>query len=195
MKKLFILPIIFLLVLTLSACTEDVKVSGSNSSESKTSSIPDSSSNKSEKVKIHKQVKLNFSNTSAGQTTKVDSAEIKNVSDLNLTDNELDAVTYILLIHMSVANKAKDAATTYPSQGHVVLDDGTQIDGLIGADMNVDDAFKDGEVANGATVSGYVLFPLKTDQAKRFKKGSFKFDVMAGDEMLTTKHYDVKIQF
>ncbi|MET1248888.1 DUF4352 domain-containing protein [Sporolactobacillus sp. STCC-11] len=190
MKKMFLLPIVFLLVFALSACTEDVTV-GNNGSSSKSAG----STSKATKEKIHKQVKINFSNSTAGQTTKVDSAEIKDVSDLNLTDNELDNITYVLLIHISVSNKAKDAATTFPSQGHIVLDDGTQIDGLVGADVSIDDAFKDGDVASGATKSGYVVFPLKEDQAKRFQKGAFKFDVMAGDNMLTTKKYDVAIHF
>ncbi|WKB36030.1 hypothetical protein QS257_01640 [Terrilactibacillus sp. S3-3] len=97
---------------------------------------------------------------------------------------------------MSVSNKAPQSAETYPSQGHVVMDDGTQIDGLIGADVNINDAFKDGDVASGATKSGYVVFPLKEHQAKKFKKGSFfKFDVMAGDDMFTQKNYRVDINF
>ncbi|BBN99702.1 DUF4352 domain-containing protein [Sporolactobacillus terrae] len=190
MKRIVGLTISLLLIFTLAACTEDVTVGSGDSSASQTES-----SSKASKEKIHKQTKLDFTNTAAGQTTKVDSAEIKQVSDLNLIDNEMDQVDFVLLIHMSVSNKAKDEATTYPSQGHVVLEDGTQIDGLMGADVTVDDAFKDGEIASGATKSGYVLFPLKEKQAKQFKKGAFKFDVIAGDEMLTQKNYSVAIQF
>jgi hypothetical protein len=189
MKKLWFLPLAFILVFSLTGCTEDVSV-GSSSSDSSAAS-----SSKAPKEKIHKQVKLNFSNTSAQQTTKVDSAEIRDVTDLNLVDNEFDQVKYALLVHMSVSNKAPDAASTYPSQGHVVLEDGTQIEGLVGADVNIDDAFKDGEIANGATVSGYVVFPLKEDQAEKFTKGAFKFSVLAGDEMFTEKNYTVDITF
>lgn len=192
MKKLLFLPFVLILLIAVSACSGDVNV-GSGASSSAATSNPTSST--AAKEAIHKQAKLNFSNTSAQQTTKIDSAEIKDVSDLNLADNQFDAIKYALLIHMTVSNSAAQPAQTYPSQGHVVLDDGTQIDGLIGADAGIDDAFKDGEVANGATKSGYVVFPLKEDQARKFKKGAFKFDVTAGDEMVTQEHYSVAINF
>lgn len=193
-KKRIVFPLFLALILGMSACSEDVSVGSSDSSGSGSSGT--SSKSTSEQTdKLDKQTKLNFSNTSAQQTTVVDSAEIRNVADLNLVDNEFDEVKYALLIHMSVANEAKDTATTFPSQGHVVLDDGTQIEGLVGADVNIDDAFKDGDVASGAKVSGYVIFPLKEEQAKNFKKGEFKFDVLAGDDMLTQKNYSVPISF
>jgi hypothetical protein len=194
MKKGLLVPIALSLIFGLSACSENTAVDKHDASESDTASSSSSSATATAKS-IHKLAKLYFANTSAGQTTKVDAAEIRDVSDMNLADNNFDDVKYALLIHMSVANKAPDAATTYPSQGHVVLADGTQIDGLVGADVNVEDAFKDGDVASGAKLSGYVIFPLKEAQAKKFTTGSFKFDVMAGDEMLTQKKYSVPIHF
>ncbi|WP_010632801.1 DUF4352 domain-containing protein [Sporolactobacillus vineae] len=198
MKKGLLVPIALILIFALSACSENTAVDKSGASESSaasSSTASSSSSSSSAPKSIHKLAKLSFANTSAGQTTKVDSAEIRDVSDMNLADNNFDDVKYALLIHMSVSNKAKDSATTYPSQGHVVLSNGTQIDGLVGADVNVEDAFKDGDVASGAKLSGYVIFPLKEDQAKKFTQGAFKFDVMAGDAMLTQKKYSVPIHF
>ncbi|RYM00252.1 hypothetical protein EWH99_12620 [Sporolactobacillus sp. THM7-7] len=196
MKKLFLLPLVLILAVGVSACSEDVTVgSGASDTGSSSESKPEATNSKNKEKPISKKTAIHFSDTSAQQTTKVDRAEIKKVSDLNLVDNEFDAVDYALLIHMSVSNKAPQSAQTYPSQGHVVLDDGTQVDGLIGADVDIDDAFKDGDIAHGATVLGYVIFPLKEEQAKKFKKGSFKFDVMAGDDMFTEKNYSVNIEF
>jgi Telomeric repeat-binding factor 2. len=201
LKKWLFVPFALILVFALSACSENATVGSSSASDSSASSqassqaSSSSSSAPAQAKAIHKLAQLNFADTSAGQTTKVDSAEIRDVSDMNLSDNNFDDVKYALLVHMSVANKASDAATTYPSQGHVVLADGTQIDGLVGADVNVEDAFKDGDVASGAKLSGYVIFPLKEAQAKKFTQGAFKFDVMAGDAMLTQKKYSVPIHF
>lgn len=201
MKKGLLIPLAFILIFALSACSENTAVdnnSASDSSAASSSAASSSAASSSSSVSaaaIHKLAKLSFADTSAGQTTKVDSAEIRDVSDMNLSDNNFDNVKYALLIHMSVANKAQNAASTYPSQGHVVLADGTQLDGIIGADFNVEDAFKDGDVASGAKLSGYVIFPLKEAQAKKFTQGAFKFDVMAGDSMLTQKKYSVPIHF
>jgi len=154
-----------------------------------------SSSNANTSTSIEKTTNVNFVDTIGMQTTKVESAEIRNVYDASMRDDNGHEVLYALLIKMSVTNNAQDSASTYPSQGHLVLPDGTQINGIVSADSQYTDAFKDGEIANGATVSGYVIFPLTLAQATDFKSGNFKFKVICGDDNLTNKNYDVNIKF
>lgn len=172
----------------------------SSSSDSNTSTSSDDTSDSSNSdgdsaVDVEKTTKVNFVNTVGQQTTKVESAEIINAIDSGMTDDNGNDVQYALLIKMSVTNNAPEAATTYPSQGHVVLPDGTQLNAIGAADMDYTDAFKDGDIENGATVSGYVIFPLTMAQATDFKNCNFKFEVMCGDENMTTKNYDIPIKF
>ncbi|WKB36031.1 hypothetical protein QS257_01645 [Terrilactibacillus sp. S3-3] len=67
MKKIFVFPLIFLLAIIISACSEDVNVG--NDGSAKPSSASESKIHTAKKEPIHKQVKLNFMNTSAQQTT------------------------------------------------------------------------------------------------------------------------------
>nr|WP_237340432.1 DUF4352 domain-containing protein [Heyndrickxia coagulans] len=172
---------------------------GSSPDSSTSTSSEDTSASSTSKgdsaVNVEKTTKVNFVNTVGQQTTKVESAEIINAIDSGMTDDNGNDVQYALLIKMSVTNNAPEAATTYPSQGHVVLPDGTQLNAIGAADMDYTDAFKDGDIANGATVSGYVIFPLTMAQAADLKNCNFKFEVMCGNENMTDKNYDVPIKF
>lgn len=191
---------------TVATSTDSISSSSDNSSssDSNTSTSSDDTSDSSKDnsnsdgnsaVDVEKTTKINFVHTIGQLTTKVESAEIINAIDSGMTDNNGHDIQYALLVKMSVTNHAPDTATTYPSQGHVVLPDGTQLDAVGAADMDYSDAFKDGDIENGATISGYVIFPLTMSQAENFKSGNFKFDVMCGDENMTTKYYDIPIKF
>jgi energy-coupling factor transporter transmembrane protein EcfT len=168
-----------------TAVATDATSSESDSSTSSSSSEPD----------ILNETTLNFSDTSGQQTTKIDSARIEDVSSFGLTDDNGNDIKYALLIHMSVANKAPEEASVYPAQGHIVLSDGTQINGAEGLESDITDAFQGGDVANGATVKGFVTFPLSDSQANSFNSGNLKFEVLCGDENSTDKYYSVPIKF
>ncbi|MDD9147861.1 hypothetical protein OYT88_04770 [Sporolactobacillus sp. CQH2019] len=168
---------------------------GGDNSNSSSSTTTTNSSSSTSTSGIDKINNTNFSDTSGQQTTTVSKAEIKDVSDQGLTDDNGNDIKYALVINMSVKNDANDQATAYPAQGHIVLPDGTQISGAEGLDSSLDSAFKEGDIEKGAIVKGDVYFPLKDSQAKSIKNAQFKFQVMCGDENVTEKNYTVNLNF
>lgn len=162
-----------------------------SSSNSKTTTTTNSSNNSSSG--IHKINKVNFKDTTGEQTTTIDKAEIKDISDMGLVDDKMKNIKYAIVVHMSVANKASDTATVYPEQGHIVLPDGTQLDGSSNSDAK--GVFDSGDIEKAATVSGNVFFPITEKQAKSIKKATFKFEVICGDSNMTDKHYEVQLNF
>lgn len=191
LRKLISIFVVAILAVSSVACKSDTPketISGNNQTKEETSEITgDSTINNEEPIYIVEGASIEDSGIT--QTIKevrvfdnmTDAIESYGQSTLVVNDENKDKVTVV--VKFEIKNSNDFMICTYPSQATFITNSGEQVE----ADLWASESF-DGEIYEGVTKEGHVLFNL--DKTSIDDLGSFKMVWSTNHENGTSDNYD-----